>query len=229
MPRRNVRVKRTKAKAKNVVQKVIVNVGGRGAGPRKSTAPSQPPRPSPLQQALQLAQMMRPAIPEPLISSVQVLSRLLDPIRAKLEMVTQGVKETQTEYPRLQTTETQTQVLDLPDAPLVLPPSPLISGGPKRMDDVHEEVPLESIDPALAQGKYEASTSINYDALLQQIEQAEGVKGNERPGPNQYTKQALLGLVREQTGRNYPGSTTVPFYKLKYGVMTFIKQLRDKR
>jgi hypothetical protein len=40
-------------------------------------------------------------------------------------------------------------VADLPDAPLVQPNAPLLLAGPMRMDDPHEDVPLNQIDPAL--------------------------------------------------------------------------------
>ncbi|NBW38157.1 MAG: hypothetical protein EBR30_24670 [Cytophagia bacterium] len=47
-------------------------------------------------------------------------------------------------------------VADLPDAPLVQPNAPLVLAGPMRMDDPHEDVPLNKVDPALVLGKQEA-------------------------------------------------------------------------
>jgi hypothetical protein len=63
-------------------------------------------------------------------------------------------------------------VADLPDAQLVQPKAPLVPAGPMRMDDPHEEVPLNKVDPALVQepervggesvddGKYENAMDI---------------------------------------------------------------------
>jgi hypothetical protein len=47
------------------------------------------------------------------------------------------------------------RVADLPDEPLVRPNAPLVLAGPMRMDDAHEDVPLDEVDPALV-GKQEA-------------------------------------------------------------------------
>ena len=92
------RVKRTRAKPKNVIQKVVVNVGGRGGGGRKSTAPSGPPRPTPLQQAtqfLQAAQSRPPIAGESLIQSAQVLQRMIEPINLRLEALIRQGRESQ--------------------------------------------------------------------------------------------------------------------------------------
>lgn len=37
-------------------------------------------------------------------------------------------------------------VADLPDDPLVKPASPLVSAGPQRLDDPHEDVPVEAVE-----------------------------------------------------------------------------------
>jgi len=90
MPKPSKKVRKTRAKAKNVTQTVIVNVGKRGGSKAPTTAP---PRPTPLQQALQFVQATRPAQNsldslrqgESLIQSTQVLQRMLDPINRQLQ------------------------------------------------------------------------------------------------------------------------------------------------
>lgn len=87
------RSKKTRAKAKNVTQTVIVNVGKRGGGSKASS--SAPPRPTPLQQALQLVQATRPPQSsldslrqgESLVQSTQILQRMLEPIKQQLQVL----------------------------------------------------------------------------------------------------------------------------------------------
>ena len=254
MPKKDAKIKRTRAKAKNVIQKVVVNVGGRGGGGRKSTAPSQPPRPTPLQQATQFLQatQSRPQQGESMIQSAQVLQRLLDPINMRLESIIRQRQEVpainmppisitnpainmppinmppinmppisitnppinirQPEifmappnvsinqrfpdinmppinirqpdifvappnvsinqrfpdininqpFPNMNAEQRRDHnrpyVADLPDDPLVQPNAPLVLAGPMRLDDPHEDVPLNEVDPALI-GKQEAKGS----------------------------------------------------------------------
>jgi hypothetical protein len=92
MAKQSKKVKKTRAKAKNVTQTVIVNVGKRGGSKAPATVP---PRPTPLQQALQFVQATRPAQSsldslrqgESLIQSTQVLQRMLEPINRQLEVL----------------------------------------------------------------------------------------------------------------------------------------------
>jgi len=192
MPKKE-RVKRARAKPKNVIQKVVVNVGGRGGGGRKSTAPAGPPRPTPLQQATQFVQSFQPPRPaEPIIPPAQFLQRLLDPINARLDAIMQSNMRQQApainithppinithppisirqpdifmappnvsinqRFPdiNIQMPNQRDRVADLPDEPLVRPNAPLVLAGPMRMDDAHEDVPLDEVDPALV-GKQEA-------------------------------------------------------------------------
>jgi len=192
MPKKE-RVKRARAKPKNVIQKVVVNVGGRGGGGRKSTAPSGPPRPTPLQQATQFVQsFQQPRQGESMVQSAQVLQRLLDPINARLDAIMQSNMRQQApainitnppinitnppisirqpdifmappnvsinqRFPdiNIQMPNQRDRVADLPDEPLVRPNAPLVLAGPMRMDDAHEDVPLDEVDPALV-GKQEA-------------------------------------------------------------------------
>jgi hypothetical protein len=203
MPKKE-RVKRTRAKPKNVIQKVVVNVGGRGGGGRKTTAPSGPPRPTPLQQATQFVQsslardaslvqsFQQPRQGESMVQSAQVLQRLLDPINARLDAIMQSNMRQQApsinithppinitnppinirqpdifmappnvsinqRFPdiNIQMPNQRDRVADLPDEPLVRPNAPLVLAGPMRMDDPHEDVPLDEVDPALV-GKQEA-------------------------------------------------------------------------
>ena len=185
MPKKE-RVKRARAKPKNVIQKVVVNVGGRGGGGRKSTAPAGPPRPTPLQQATQFVQsFQQPRQGESMVQSAQVLQRLLDPINARLDAIMQSNMRQQApainitnppinirqpdifmappnvsinqRFPdiNIQMPNQRDRVADLPDDPLVRPNAPLVLAGPMRMDDAHEDVPLNEVDPALV-GKQEA-------------------------------------------------------------------------
>lgn len=214
MPKKE-KVKRARAKPKNVVQKVTVNIGGRGGGGRKSTAPSGPPRPTPLQQATQFMQSFQiPRQGESMVQSAQMLQRLIDPINARLDafvrqagpvnnitmppinisnpainirqpdifMAPPNVSINQ-RFPDLfrraegqeplrgydiniqpfpnmgeHRDHNRQHVADLPDEPLVRPNAPLLLAGPMRMDDPHEDVPLNQVDPALV-GKQEAQSS----------------------------------------------------------------------
>lgn len=187
MPKKE-KVKRARAKPKNVIQKVVVNVGGRGGGGRKSTAPSGPPRPTPLQQATQFVQSFQPRPVEPIVSSAQVLQRLLDPINARLDALMRQPASISITNPPINIRQpdifmappnvsinqrfpdiniqafpnmeqhrdhNRQHVADIPDEPLVRPNAPLVLAGPMRMDDPHEDVPLNQVDPALV-GKQEA-------------------------------------------------------------------------
>jgi hypothetical protein len=197
MPKKE-KVKRARAKPKNVIQKVVVNVGGRGGGGRKSTAPSGPPRPTPLQQATQFIQSFQiPRQGESMVQSAQMLQRLIDPINARLDaFVRQAGPVNNITMPPINITNppinirpdifvgppnvsinqrfpdiniqapnfpnmgehrdhNRQHVADLPDEPLVRPNAPLLLAGPMRMDDPHEDVPLNQVDPALV-GKQEA-------------------------------------------------------------------------
>lgn len=215
MPKPSKKVKKTRAKAKNVSQTVIVNVGRRGGSKAPSTAP---PRPTPLQQALQFVQATRPPQQgESLIQSTQVLQRMLEPINRRLDTLMgqpainfppinigqpainfppinitqpainvsqppinitqpainiaqpmvkpQASMASQTEMIPMQSAPLQGGikpfppyqlpsaplsyhdfVLDLPDAPLVKPPQPLVPAGSLRLDPEYEDVPVVEAD-----------------------------------------------------------------------------------
>lgn len=222
MPKPSKKVKKTRAKAKNVSQTVIVNVGRRGGSKAPSTAP---PRPTPLQQALQFVQATRPPQQgESLIQSTQVLQRMLEPINRRLDTLMgqpsqpainfppinigqpainfppinitqpainvsqppinitqpainiaqpmpqpmvkpQASMASQTEMIPMQSAPLQGGikpfppyqlpsaplsyhdfVLDLPDAPLVKPPQPLVPAGSLRLDSEYEDVPVVEAD-----------------------------------------------------------------------------------
>lgn len=185
MPKKE-KVKRARAKPKNVIQKVVVNVVGKtSGGGRKSTGP---PRPTPLQQATQFVQSFQPPRPiEPIVAPAQLLQRLLDPINARFDLlmrqqvpgpinnitmppinirqpdifvappnvsINQRFPDINIQAPNFPNMEehrdhNRQHVADLPDAPLVQPNAPLLLSGPMRMDDPHEDVPLNQVDPAL--------------------------------------------------------------------------------
>ena len=229
------RVKRTRAKPKNVIQKVIVNVGGRGGGGRKSTAPSGPPRPTPLQQAtqfLQATQSRPPIAGESLIQSAQVLQRMIEPINLRLEALIRQGRESQPinitnppinirqpdifvappsvsinqrfpdiniqSFPNMQQhrEHNQAHVADLPDAPLVQPQMALVSSLPMRMDDPHEDVPLENLDPAFVQGKYEAQQEESQEEAQQEVIPSANKKKPKVAPAQPASVQAQLPLVQ---------------------------------
>lgn len=190
-------------------------MGGRGGGvsrASKTTAPSGPPRPTPLQTALEFARSFQPPRPvEPAIPPAQVLQRLLEPIQLRLDTLMQRqpsmnlpINITQPpinirqpdilvsppnvsinqRFPdiNIQTFPNMEQhrdhnrqhVADLPDAPLVQPNAPLVLAGPMRMDDPHEDVPLNQVDPALVLGKYEAKEKqeeVPIEVAMKEIEE----------------------------------------------------------
>lgn len=189
-------------------------MGGRGGGGRKTTAPSGPPRPTPLQQATQFLQatQSRPQTEglrgESMIQSAQVLQRLLDPINMRLEVLMRQRQEGQPinipainmppinisnpiniqqpdifvappnvsinqRFPDINIQHrdhNRQHVADLPDEPLVRPNAPLLLAGPMRMDDPHEDVPLNQVDPALVLGKQEAK-EVPIEVAMKEIEE----------------------------------------------------------
>ncbi len=64
-------------------------------------------------------------------------------------------------------------VADLPDEPLVRPNAPLVLAGPMRMDDPHEDVPLNQVDPALVYGKGEAQEPKRTEDTVSESEEEE--------------------------------------------------------
>lgn len=181
-------------------------MGGRGGGvsrASKTTAPSGPPRPTPLQTALEFAKSFQPPRPvEPAVPPAQVLQRLLEPIQMRLDTLMQRqpsmnlpINITQPpinirqpdifvappnvsinqRFPDINIQHrdhNRQHVADLPDAPLVQPNAPLVLAGPMRMDDPHEDVPLNQVDPALVLGKYEAKQEeVPVEVAMKQIEE----------------------------------------------------------
>ena len=259
------RSKKTRAKAKNVTQTVIVNVGKRGG----SKAPSIP-RPTPLQQALQLVQATRqPAQGESLVQSTQILQRMLEPINRQLQALmrprgselvsspfpqapvvapeapmvapmvapAQGIKPfVPFELPQTPVSYTD-YVLDLPDAPLVQPPKPLLPAGPLRLDPEYEDVPrgselvsLQSVPFPQAEAKEEemaavAAPSMNYDELLEDIDSSVAAEGNKKRLPGQYTKAELIQMVTSVTGRTFSPSMSNSYERIKQIAISFIKSL----
>ena len=254
--------KKTRAKAKNVTQTVIVNVGKRGG----SKAPAIL-RPTPLQQALQLVQATRQPQQssldslrqgESLIQSTQNLQRMLEPINRQLEALmrprgselvplqsvpfpqapvvapmvapmvaplqapTEGIKPfVPFELPQTPLSY-RDYVLDLPDAPLVEPPKPLLPAGPLRLDPEHEDVPVVEEK----EEEREAPLSfVNYDELLRKVEESEGGEGNKKRTAGQLTKQQLITLITSVSGRAFSPSLSYPYDKIKQIAISFIKDI----
>lgn len=291
--------KRTKAKAKNVIQKVIVNVGKGGGG--RTRVPSIP-RPTPLQQATQfvqaqlpLVQAMLPSVQSrplieqsrPLIESAQILSRLLEPINLRLETLIgtrqpviepkeallepkEALLEPKVALPELKVAvpePTRQKIADLPDAPLIQPEPALVSNAPIRLDPIHEDVPLEKIEPKEAvvpkeavpepkelemevkkkkkpiiAPKKEESIQAQLPSAQQQattqkqtildalsvIKESRGVRGNEKPSANQLTKNQLITLVQNATGRTFSPSMSVDYERLRQKAITFMNETLSK-
>jgi len=163
-----------KAEAKTkVIQKVTVNIGGRGRGGRRTAAPRTAP---PVQifnsMAGPQAEGSRSALGEPMIQSAQLLQRLLEPVNMRLESLIRqrqempninihpaNVQVNQASIPPFRQeprrdnamVDRRPRVLDLPDEPLIQPEMPLVPGGYLRMDNPHEEVPIQQ-----GAGKHEA-------------------------------------------------------------------------
>jgi hypothetical protein len=246
MPKKDAKTKRTRAKPKNVIQKVIVNVG-RGGG-RK--APSGPPRPTPLQQAMQFVQsslardaslvqaFQQPRQGESLFQSAQVLQRLIDPINARLDLLMPKQEQQGSAFPNMEihSKHDRQHVADLPDAQLVQPKAPLVPAGPMRMDDPHEAVPLNKVDPALVQEEEEpaqpASVQSTREDLLQAletIEKSQGVKGNQKPREGFMTKRGLVTLVSNITGRQFSPSTNADYDRIKRKAISILREMIAKQ
>jgi hypothetical protein len=250
MPKKE-KVKRARAKPKNVIQKVTVNVVGRTSGGGRK-APSGPPRPTPLQQAMQFAQaFQQPRQGESLFQSAQVLQRLIDPINARLDLLMRQQvppmpKQEQqgSAFPNMEihSKHDRQHVADLPDAQLVQPKAPLVPAGPMRMDDPHEEVPLNKVDPGLVQEEEEepalsesaqpASVQSTREDLLQAletIEKSQGVKGNQKPREGFMTKRGLVTLVSNITGRQFSPSTNADYERIKRKAISILREMIAKQ
>lgn len=166
MARKKERVKITKAVAKTkVVQKVTVNIGGRGGRARKSTAPRKQSRSLPLQPVQIFNSLPPPAQQgESMFQSAQVLNRLLEPVNMRLEALMRRrqdapaapqMVQADQRLPDVDDGDHRQRVLDLPDAPLIQPAQSLVPTGFQRMDDPHENVPI--VDSAFE--KREASSA----------------------------------------------------------------------
>lgn len=234
MPKKE-RVKKARAKPKNVIQRVTVNVVGRGGG-RKSTAPAGPPRPTPLQQAMQFAQaFQQPRQGESLFQSAQVLQRLIDPINARLDLLMPKPRGSAFPDMEIHSKHDRQHVADLPDAQLVQPNAPLLPAGPMRMDDPHEDVPLNKVDPALVQPEEEpaqpASVESTREDLLQAletIEKSQGVQGNQKPRQGFMTKRGLVTLVTNITGRQFSPSMNADYDRIKRKAITILREMIAK-
>jgi len=74
----------------------------------------------------------------------------------------------------LQSSSGKSFVLDQPDAPLVQPAQPAVSGGPLRLDPLHEDVPLQQLEGPEIEEKRERkprqpALNLSEDAILQLI------------------------------------------------------------
>jgi hypothetical protein len=236
-------------------------VGGRGGGGRKSTAPSGPPRPTPLQQATQFLQatQSRPQQGESMIQSAQVLQRLLDPINMRLEAIIRQRQEVppinmppinirqpdifvappnvsiNQRFPDININQpfpnmdqhrdhNRQHVADLPDDPLIRPNAPLVLAGPMRMDDPHEDVPLNQVDPVLI-GKQEAK-EVPVEVAMKEIEReselrkvgGESASASDRFSSIPLTQTALDKLVFRRKENTAPSAVSLVELASYYGL-----------
>jgi hypothetical protein len=174
---------------------------------------------------------------ESLFQSAQVLQRLIDPINARLDLLMP--KPQGSAFPNMEqhSKHDRQHVADLPDAQLVQPKAPLVPAGPMRMDDPHEEVPLNKVDPALVQEEEEepaqpASVQSTREDLLQAletIENSQGVKGNQKPREGFMTKRGLVTLVSNITGRQFSPSTNADYDRIKRKAISILRDMIAKQ
>lgn len=227
------RSKVIKAKAVNktkVVQRVIVNIGGRSRGGRKSTAPQTTQRPPPVQIFNSMAGPVPQGQGESMLQSAQILNRLLEPVNMRLDALVRRQAEPQpvapppappmpVEPPRVEN-ENREVVAEQPVRQLVQPMQPIVSAGPIRLDNPQENVGAES-----AEGP---GPLINYDEIMDMVEQSEGVGVGQRPSlPNQFSKDGFIQFISERTGHVFAPSKSLSFNALKARALQFIRDLRQ--
>jgi hypothetical protein len=156
---------------------------------------------------------------------------------------------------------TRQKIADLPDAPLIQPEPALVSNAPIRLDPIHEDVPLEKIEPKEAvpepkelemevkkkkkpiiAPKKEESVQAQLPSAQQQattlrqtildalsvIVESKGVRGNEKPSANQLTKNQLITLVQNATGRTFSPSMSADYERLKRKAIIFMNETLSK-
>jgi hypothetical protein len=231
------RSKVTKAKAVNktkVVQRVTVNIGGRSRGGRKSTAPQTTQRPPPVQIFNSMAGPVPQGQGESMLQSTQILNRLLEPVNRRLDALVGRQAEPQPVAPppaqrmplgqQLAEDNNREIVAEQPVRQLVQPVQPIVSAGPIRLDNPQGNVGQAMAKAESADGP---QPSINYDRIMEMIEQSEGVGVGQKPSlPNQYTKDGFLQFVSRATGRPFTPTKTLPFNALKARALQFIRDLR---
>jgi hypothetical protein len=175
---------------------------------------------------------------ESLFQSAQVLQRLIDPINARLDLLMPKQEQQGSAFPNMEihSKHDRQHVADLPDAQLVQPKAPLVPAGPMRMDDPHEAVPLNKVDPALVQEEEEpaqpASVQSTREDLLQAletIEKSQGVKGNQKPREGFMTKRGLVTLVSNITGRQFSPSTNADYDRIKRKAISILREMIAKQ
>lgn len=157
MPRKIT--KKTKTKKGDVTQTVIVNVAKRGS----SKPRTQPTQPSQTQLLLSLLAQRQPLIQQiqpqqqPLIQPIQPLQQQLEELHKRQTILGKQLNNVATFIANKPTETGKSYVLDQPDAPLVQPNQPAVSGSPIRLDDPHEDAPIpetpkKSIESILGPG-----------------------------------------------------------------------------
>lgn len=174
MPKKSQRVK--KSKDGKVTQTVNVYVGKRGGGGAKPSAP-RPPAMNPMGQMLTMLSAMRQPVVQP-----SQFSQLLDPIHRRLDVLTLMQQPRTVEpvnAPAVPLPERpRAVVLDLPDSPLVSPARPAVPAGPPRLDDPHEEVPIEELDAKEEMPMASSSSSSSAAAASSSTADAPGDRPN---------------------------------------------------
>jgi hypothetical protein len=124
------------------------------------------------------------------------------------------------EPPRVEN-ENREVVAEQPVRQLVQPMQPIVSAGPiPLLDNPQENVGAES-----AEGP---RPLINYDEIMEMVEQSEGVGVGQRPSrPNQFSKDGFIQFISERTGHVFTPSKSLSFNAIKARALQFIRDLRQ--
>lgn len=100
-------------------------------------------------------------------------------------------------------------------------------------------LPMEAPEPASASSSSSmispeekaavAAPSINYDELLEEIDNSVGAEGNKKREPGQYTKAELIQMVTSVTGRTFSPSMSNSYNTIKQYAISFIKAIRGSK
>lgn len=70
-----------------------------------------------------------------------------------------------------------------------------------------------------------AAALVNYDELLEDIDNSVGAEGNKKREPGQYTKAELIQMVTSVTGRTFSPSMSNSYNRIKQQAIAFVKSI----